>query len=189
MRNICFLILILLLSGCQNSSNPKNYEIPIHEKIADKITAKTAAKIEHETRLRLMGTGGGMMHHVRMMAMSFAHYGEIDMEQGRELIVYCVNEYLSAINADAEIHPYLIHSPFTPKDIEIRIFIYQSDNKPVSEEQLSVISEIQGMITYKVEQPFPIVLKEIHEETYEEALAVLEMQGGFRKIHANIHPM
>lgn len=189
MKNICFLFLILIFSACQNLSHKTTYQRSEHSKIAAKITAKIAAKIEHETGLRLIGTGGGMMHHVRMMAMSFAYYGEIDIEQGRELVVYCVNEYLLAINTNEEIKPYLIHFPFTPKDVEIRIFVSKRNGAEVEVGKFEGVSEIDGSLIYYIKQPgFPSIRK-VHEETYEEALAVLEMQGGFKKIHANIHSM
>lgn len=169
MRYISLLFLVLSLTACQTSSS-KNYQIPDYEKMADRITDQTAKKIEAKTGLRLCGTGGGMMNHIRMMAMSFNCYSAVDMDKGRELVVYCVNEYLAAINANEEIRPHLIHYPFTPSDVEIRIFIYKPDRKDVPIGDLSVVSQAYGQVVYKVREPFPVVLKRVHEETFEEAV-------------------
>jgi hypothetical protein len=160
--------------------------MPDYEKMADRITAVTAQKIERESGLVLCGTGGGMMDHIRMMAMSFNCYNEITVEQGRELLIYCVNQYLSAINTNKGIKQYLVHFPFTQKDVEIRIFIRKPDHSEVSIGLPSVISQINGQLVYKVKQLGPVSLKESHEETYEEAVKLLETEGVVDKIRRKV---
>ena len=167
MKSLLLFLIISLVSSCSNHS------IPEHEKVADRITALTAKKIENETGLRLIGTGGGMMHQVRMMGMSFNYFGEMSIEKGRKLLTYCVDEYLSAINSDEQIKTYLTHYPFTCKDIEIRIFVYQSDHTDVPIGELSVVAAYDGCLTYKIRQPGPVILKRIYKETYGEALKLL----------------
>jgi hypothetical protein len=120
-----------------------------------------------------------------MMAMSFQQLGEITLEQGRELVVYCVNEYLQAINENEEIRPYLVHYPFTPKDIEIRIFIYQKDRSSVSVGALCVASTMDGIVDFDIKQPGTPSLKQFHKETYEEAIKIVEEQGSIEKTHRN----
>ena len=70
-----------------------------YEKIADRITDNTAKKLEKEKQyLHLVGTGGGMMDDIKMMAMSFYFYHEVDLMKQEINCVYSVEEYLSAIN-------------------------------------------------------------------------------------------
>lgn len=145
--------------------------------MADKITAQTAMKIEKETGLRLCGVGGGAINHIRKLNMSFNCFREISFDEGRKLLIYCVNEYLSAINANEEVRPYLIHYPFTPNDVEIEIFVRQPDNRDVAFGKLAVVFEVYGKVGYRISQEGPLSLKEAHEETYEEAIRVLEEQG------------
>jgi|GEM_PF-675653 hypothetical protein len=182
---IIFLLILCYLSSSCNKSSTQQYEIPNYEKMADKITAQVARRIERETGLRLIGTGGGMMDHVRMMAMSFDQYGEITMEKGRELIIYCIQKYLSAINEDIEIRSYLVHYPFTPKDVEVRIFIYKQDRREVAQGVLSIVNEVGGMVKYKVNEPGTDILKTVHRETYEEAVEILESEGDVSKVRTN----
>lgn len=165
------------------------YERSAHAQIADRITARTVQKIEAETGLRLMGIGGGMMNQVRMMAISFEQLGEITMEQGRELIVYCINEYLSAINASEEIKPFLIHYPFTTEDIQIEIFVYDKNHRDVPLGALCVLCEIDGILKYKIKEPDPIIFKQIHKETYDEAVKIVETGGPIQKIRKNTYHM
>lgn len=86
-----------------------------YEQIADAITAKTAKKIKNEKELILMGTGGGMLGDIYMMAMSFRYCQEVDFNTARQLVVYCVEEYLSAINSDEKVRPYLHNFPLQQK--------------------------------------------------------------------------
>ncbi len=171
MIRLCFLSILLFLSSCNALSS--EYEPPEYEKLADRITLKTSDKIERETGLRLIGTGGGMMNKVRMMAMIFVCYKEINMEEGRELVIYGVNEYLSAINSNEELRPHLVHYPFKPQDVQITLHIRGSDNRGVPIGALSVVEEIEGKVVYKVFEPYPVVIKRIREETFEEAVQLL----------------
>jgi hypothetical protein len=186
MRFLYLLFIFLFLGACNNFSPNKAYETPDYEKIADVITARTAQKIESETGLVLSGVGGGMMDQVRMMAMSFDCFGEISMEQGRELVIYCVNEYLSAINANIEIRPYLIHYPFSSKDVQIRIFINSKNGKEVGSGNLSIVTEINGKVSYKIRDPESQRLRIIHEEAYEEAVKILEAGEPVNKVRKNL---
>ena len=110
------------------------------------------------------------MDQIRMMGMSFHYLGEMSIEKGRELLIYCIDEYLSAINSNEQMRGHLSHYPFTCKDIEIRIFVSKPDSTDVPIGDLSVIGAYDGCLTYKIRQSGAAALKRIYEETYEEAL-------------------
>ena len=99
--------IILFVFSCICGCSFFGYQSQDYEKIANKITERTAKKLKAQKRLVLIGTGGQMMHDIQMMAMSFNFYQEVDLRTGRELIIYAINEYLSAINSDEEVRPYL----------------------------------------------------------------------------------
>jgi hypothetical protein len=103
------LALFSFLFGCSSLG----YQEKDYEKIADAITEKTAKKLKEQKNLCLVGTGGGMMHDIYGMDMSFDYYQEVDLKTARELIVYAVSEYLLAINSNEEVRPYLHNYPFT----------------------------------------------------------------------------
>lgn len=69
-----------------------------------------------------------------------------------------------------------MHYPFQPEDIELRIFIYRHGYQEVPIQSLSCISQIEGKLEYDVRQADPIVLEQIHEETYEEAIKTLRTE-------------
>ena len=146
---------------------------PDYEQIADTITAKTAKKIKAEKNLIPIGTGGGMLGDIYMMAISFDYYQEVDFNTARQLLVYCVEEYLSAINSDEKVRPYLHNFPFTAKNIEIRIFFSTPDNDDVPLGSICVAASIKGRVDYDIKAPINLKLETIREETYEEALKIV----------------
>ena len=137
-----------------------------YEKIADSITEKTAKELKVQKNLCLVGTGGQMMHDIQMMAMSFFYYQEVDLKTARELIVYAIDKYLDEINSNKEIRPYLHEYPFTVKNVEIRIWVYNPDRSELPLEKIYCITSLNGKLRYYVRSnPH----QAIYEETYEEA--------------------
>jgi len=175
-RWVLFVVAMVLLAVCQTSTSGR-FQVSAREQKIDAVTAQAGRKIQQETRLRLIGTGGGVIGEKKLfhgLAMSFSHYGTITMEEGREFLIYCVQEYLSAINGCEEIREELVHYPFAPRDVQIRIFIRGPKNEDVPIGELNIISAINGVLKYDIEQPGIPSMKEIHRETYREALKIVE---------------
>jgi hypothetical protein len=156
-------LLICFFSSCEHPE----HQSPLYVKLADEITSKTADKLQKEKGLVLVGIGGQMMHDIQMMAMSFYLYQEISLETARELIILSVNNYLSDINNNKEIRPYLHDHPFSSNNIEIRLFIYNPDGSNLAPEKLYYVSALNGKISYFSRMPNPS--KALCEETFEEA--------------------
>ena len=179
MKSFCLIVLVLCCSCNVNFSAQESD----YEKDVDAVTDQVAKKIYQETGLKLMGTGGGLIDQINRLGMSFARYGDLSMEEARELLVYCVEEYLDAINADEKIRPHLCCYPFSPNNIQIAIFIYGEDRRRPPIGFLTVVAEIYGRMTYKIQQPGLPSMKTIHEEPYNEAKRLVEQQDpGMKKI-------
>ncbi len=135
------------------------------ERIANKITMQVAKKISAEKGLAPIGTGGQMMDEIKMLMLGFDCRKIVNMEAARELLVYCVEEYLAAINASEEIRPYLYNYPFSDKNIEIDIYFFNPDGSDVPIGDISVAAANKGRVIYEDGSG----LLTIHEETYKEA--------------------
>jgi hypothetical protein len=142
---------------------------PDYEMIANGITAETAIKLEKQRNLRLAGTGGGMMNDIQMMAMGFDCCHEINLNESRELLLYAVDEYLSDINRNEDVRPYLHNYPFTEKNVEIRVWISKPDGTDPSLGNIYYISAIKGILRYSIPGKDKYSSKVICKETYEEA--------------------
>jgi hypothetical protein len=146
------------------------YQSADYEKIADRITVKTALKLKKEKGLNLIAIGGGMMHDIQRMSMEFNFYKVVDMKMARELLVYSVEEYLSAINSSEKVRQYLHNYPFTSQNVKIVIYFYNQDRFKVPSGKISIVAARRGTIEFFIDDPEINNIKSIHEETYQEAL-------------------
>lgn len=156
------LFMFSFLFGCSSFG----YQAPRYVKLSHEITEKTAKELKEQKNLYLIGTGGQMMDDIQMMSMSFVYYQEVDLKTGRELIVHVINEYLLAINNNKEVRSYLHEHPFTAKNIEIRIFVYNPDRSELPLEKIYCIECINGVLEYYTRSN---PRQAIYEETYEQA--------------------
>jgi len=167
----CFfnLSLVLLIISLAFGCNSITYKLSDDEKIVNQITQETAKKLKEKKNLVLIGTGGQMMHEIEMLAMSFNYYHEVNLETARELLVESVEEYLSDINSNQKIKPYLHEHPFTAKNVEIAIFFRNQDASNVSAEKINIAAANQGKVVYYIDCSEKHTIKAIYRETYEEA--------------------
>jgi hypothetical protein len=129
------------------------YESPRYVKMADSLTAQTAKKLAKEKGLVLCGTGGGMIDDIKRMSMGFDYYKEVDLNSARQLLVGTVSEYLTAINNDEELRPFLHNYPFTSKNVEICIWIYKPDRKDLPPGKIAYLCARNGKLSYYAERP------------------------------------
>jgi hypothetical protein len=147
-----------------------NLESEDYEKLADKITHKVATQLLIEKDMHLIGIGGQMMDDIQMMEMSFEICRPIDIPKARQLLISAIRKYLSEINNDEKIHPYLHQYPFTDQNIEIRIWIRNPDGSRVALDKIYYVSAINGILRYYIDDPEKFSRKLVHEESYGEAL-------------------
>jgi hypothetical protein len=149
------------------SFNPESED---YEKLANKITHKVANQLLIEKNMHLIGTGGQMMDDIQMMAMSFEVYRPIDVLKARRLLISAMQKYLSEINDDEKVRPYLHQYPFTDQNIEIDFWIRNPDGSRVLPDKIYYVSAINGILRYYIDDPENFSRKIVHQETYEEAL-------------------
>ncbi len=154
------------------------YQSPRYVKLAHEITAKTAKKLKEEKKLCLVGTGGKMMHDIQAMDMSFNYYKVVDIQTARQLLVDSVEEYLSAINSNEKVRPYLHEYPFTAKNVEIVIYFRNPDGSKVASGKINIAAVTQGEVVYYIDYPEKHDLRAIHEEAYEEAFNLMKNKAG-----------
>ena len=85
---------------------------------------------------------------------------------------------MTDINNSSEIRPYLHEYPFTAKNVEIRICISESDGSRLPLDKIYYISAINGIVTYYIDLPEKHSRLAICEETYEEALKLINNENG-----------
>jgi len=145
----------------------------LNEQLANKISFETAKKVKKEKNIGLDGIGGSWLEdRDKHLTIWFSTYTLAKIEQAREMIVFCVEDFLNRLNASEEMKASLGHS-FGLENIEI-IIIFKEERGfdldiHVRHVEISKGNKL-GYITYQTDfSPY----ETMHEETYEEALEIL----------------
>jgi hypothetical protein len=170
MRSSLIIISVFCLFGC---GKPFINVVSEKQTLANEVRKKAAVNIIKETNLIPFGSGAQMMDQIKVLELFFVCHESINAEKARELVLQASEELLRQINADERIRTYLNNFPFDSKNITIKIYIQKLDGHSFGGKNLSVISLSNGVIKYKIDDPNSMQLITIHEETYEEALQIL----------------
>ncbi len=165
-RRVIVWILLCVTCGC--SEFGPSYRISQKQRIVNEIRTKTALDLHKNYGLQPFGTGAQMMDEVWMLALSFIYDKPIDIDGGRVLLVHAVEEFLSQINKDERIRPYLGCYPFAPKNVEIRIFLRNPDHSTIESGKLSFLAAMHGGCQYESAGRLPADCM-IHKESFAEA--------------------
>lgn len=169
------IILMFMLSGCVLSLL-NSYEEPEQAKFVGEILDKASKKLRSKYDMRPIGTGIGMPDGVvTMLALSFEKTGPLSREEGRKIIVDCVQDILQIINTHEKIRPYLKNYPFSATDVEVRIFLEDKFRNDIFDPNYGVISSINASIDYKyTSAENPNKYMKVEKEKFEEALKMVQ---------------
>ena len=171
---LTFLLLNFVPLKILNSQDMENAGLK-KTRLVDEATHKTVELLCRKYNLVPIGTGGSMMYDIKNLFISFNCYRTLSIDQARGLIVICVREYLTQINKNTEIRTFLYNYPFSPENIEVSIYFYQPNGNEILNGQLCAVTTINGRIDYKtIRSEYQYEL--LKEETFEEALQILEKQ-------------
>jgi hypothetical protein len=174
MRIIILLAITLFSISCENQV----YNTSNKQKIANEVRSRVAMQLYKEKELYPSGSGAQMMNEIKMLALSFNYYKNINIEEAREMLISATDKFVNEVNSENEIIKYLYNEKFNQNNVEIRIFLKNRDGSTVSQGNLRVISILEGILEYDIGDPETGLLKTIHRETYDEAL---------KKIGSNLH--
>ncbi len=168
-------IFILISTSLFSTSNLTPYKDAASRDslIVTSLTKIVAEKLFLKENLRLVGSGGQMMNEIEKLIMKFDYGQEIDLNKARQLIIIAIQSYLEEINQSKEIRRYLKNYPFTPNNIEVGIYVHKPDGSKVPKNKLFYISAIDSIIYYYLDNPKFYSRIILHQETYDEALKIL----------------
>ena len=153
----------------------ENPYAPTKQSMANEVTNQAFIQLKMEKNLFPFGTGSGMMDEIWMLALAFQYFNLVEIDQARELLMSAGTVFINIINSKEQIRPFLKNYPFTPKNVEIQIFIKKPNGSRPDSGQLNVVTMKEGILRYKVRDPDNDLLKIVYEETYEEAAEKLRM--------------
>lgn len=171
-----FGIIGLVLPVFEDSKEHKLGDLSMRDKVKYRFMSREASKIGKKYQMHLCGVGGGAVEEgIWLMSSHFQRDGELLTEQAaRELIINFLNDYLSAVNSDEELRPYLKVYPFGPKNIDLAIYNYDLKGDDIYHPYIGTVSAVKGKISYLTDdENNKFKYKSEKDETYEEAVAIL----------------
>lgn len=168
---ILFFFSLFILVGCDFDPSLREEEKNPKSKLINEARRNAAYILSKEKNLRPMGTGAQARKKIKMLALSFGYYQPLTIEKARELLLSSCEVLITTVNSNERIRPYLDSYPFGPKNVEIRIFLYDSKGKKRAKGDLSIIKAIDGILKYETDDPenkFRSIT--VLKETYEEAM-------------------
>lgn len=171
--------LLLILTGCMlHLLNGYEYEYSEQYELVGKILEKTSKKLEKKYQMSTCGSGIGMPNGiVGMLALSFEKVGPLTKDEGRKIVVNCVQEMMNAVNTNEQIRPFLKNFPFKPTNVEIAIFLRDKSRDFIYEPDYGIISATNGDVNYrftKIENPLRFSAD--IEENFDDALKSVQSQ-------------
>lgn len=144
--------------------------------MAHQITMDTAKTLEKTYPLYAIGLGGSMMDNIKKMHLSLRSKNVLSIDEARIQIVNAIQLYLNNVNKNEKVRPYLANYPFTPKNIEIILFIFREDEEELAVGRLAVVSNYREKVRYEVVKS-KYHNEVVFEESFEEAKRIVEAEG------------
>lgn len=173
-KSTVYLIFAFFLIGCSVVPVKKN-KVSRKEMLSNQILHQTSVQLKQEFELHPIGHGGRAMHEIEALFLSFFYYKPLDVERGRRLILNAAEFFINSVNQNEEARQYLSNYPFESKNIELTIFLYQSDGNKLPQGELSILSFHDGKIEYDTISPQTGRLVTFHKETIEEARKIVSL--------------
>ena len=178
---------------CAKEKEPSPYTLYVNE-----IIKSFTKEMQRDFGLNCMGSGGSMPYDVRSIDIMLSSYGRKNIEDARRLGVASVQRLIKTINAHEKIRPYLCQYPFTANNVSISISFYGHNNKYYLDGSVAGIGLLHGKVFYDKAEKKTISYKamllpngdvlepagkrvverlvDLMEESYEEALAIVEKE-------------
>ena len=150
-------------------SNPEASEI-IDEKISE-----YSRILKSTNNLTVTGTGRGLKDDkIAIVGADYRVCKDVEIEEARINIVKLTEFYLHKINNDPDLKNLLFSDPFRCTDLRLGISYIQSNGDYSYALARSFTKE--GKVFYYTFDPVKDMLVDLHRETYEEALAIVNGQ-------------
>ncbi len=172
---LLFIFSGLLMSSCSSEMSFDTASEGTKE-IHDVIRT-TSQNLVKKYPIHPIGFGMAAMNEVEKLSLSFEVRQKMPKDELRLMLIDCVNEMITIVNQNEEIQPYLSQEGFGYKSVEI-VFFVTNGKKELFDPDISVAGYYSGYIGFKTKIPEQEYgYHQEDEETYEEAIAILESQG------------
>lgn len=143
---------------------------------ADKISGKFTKELKKKLGISCIGTGGGGMHHLRSISLSYRAPFFAKIVTARILYVTCVEELIFRLGQDAPLRPYMANYPLEIDNIDLRLGFCSTRNLEIKE--VGLVIQAHGIVHFAIDHPITDRYETIWEEPYSESKNIVKEQFG-----------
>ena len=111
---------------------------------------------------------------VSQIGLQFRIYRHLTQEEAREILICSAERFASSVNSSVKIKPFLKIYPFTINNIDISLFIADSQGRDTFHPDIGIASIVNGELTYVTFQKTETLRRESEwSESYEDAVKLL----------------
>jgi len=170
------IILVILFTSCSSVSP--------HMKAYYPIESEHFRFIKKQGDFHIYGNGGNFNKgKINLVIISADKIGSANIEQARRDIIFLTQDIIQRLNSSQKLQPYLSNPPFDHNQLQYSITYCKNNlysnitEKDEQNQKITLVSLLMGKISYDVRPSEKSGYKEVHEESYEEALEILKNQG------------
>ena len=133
-----------------------------------------AAKVQKEKGWLIHHYGGGFHEKIDEIYMSFSIRQHVTIDEARRLMVTTIGDFLTHVNQDERVKPFLNPYPYTSDSLDIGLAFVDDEYIMLYNHELAFVLLKKGKIVYCIRGDG--MLEDIHEETLEEAYRIVEQE-------------
>lgn len=177
--SLLFYMVVICGSGecMSNEYKPAEYVV-----MSKAIIADMAKILPKKYGMEVISTTSGLAKRVNVLGLGFQIKGPLTKEQLREILVDCEEEFLAKVNENERIRPYLKNYPFNAENIELEIFVNDSQTGEMAVDPFITVASISnGLLVYRTEHKDPKTsgYKSKVLESYEDAFRIVKEGKSF----------
>jgi hypothetical protein len=169
-----FLLPLFLIAIFSVLSAMENFNFRAEAKKISNIVIK---EMKRDYSLYCDGQGGGMPDNLRSIKVSFVAYRKGSIEEAREIEVKAIQRFIKLINEDEKLRPYLCEFPFPTRGIEVSLSFNQKNGSYYPDNALAFITHINGILYYESRSLAMDKFTPLHQESFEEALKIVQQNN------------
>lgn len=165
-----FVTLIAVYFFFQCNSGLSSYEAEGYSLIG-----KFGEKMHKKYAMKLVGIGGGSDKQCfNLLCVTLVLQKDLNLEDSRKILIDCTNDFLDLINNSQSFKPYKKDN-FTSQNLNLIIICQENEEEELYYPYVNSMACIEGTMKYafcyKTDKGDNY---EMHKETYEEAIAILQ---------------
>jgi hypothetical protein len=168
MRGVFILFLFMGISMLNSCS-----AVGKEQQFCDEIMNRVGSRMRETNGMILEGKGVRIPNKIHGIDPTFVVYGEHTIEQGRVLIVNCVEEILAQVNCQETAKPLMKEYPFTNRNAEIIIGFRGAKTGEFYAPYLFTVLNVNNTIFYSTIDRETGLTKLLYSEPYEEGLRIV----------------